>query len=95
VWSPNTGIVDWGLVTEYYSKDFEELGGKVFKNFSVTGFKEAKESLKAGDDNMHAVQIFGEAGKVLASFGFLIFLKLFFCTGNQSTICGYLRWSAI
>jgi L-2-hydroxyglutarate oxidase LhgO len=64
VWSPNTGIVDWALVTENYGKDFEELGGTVFKNFSVTGFKEANESSKAGDDNRHGIRIFGEGGKV-------------------------------
>lgn len=98
VWSPNTGIVDWALVTEHYSKDFEELGGKVFKNFPVTGFKEANESNKAGDENMHRIRIFGEGGRVCeASFkhwGFKMILLLF-CTGNQSTVCGYLWWSAI
>ena len=67
MWSPNTGIVDWALVTEHYSKDFEKLGGKVFKNFPVTGFKEASESSKAGDDNRHSVRIFGEGGKVGAT----------------------------
>lgn len=35
LWSPHTGIVDWGLVTEYYGKDFRESGGKIFFNFEV------------------------------------------------------------
>lgn len=44
LWSPHTGIVDWGLVTQYYGKDFEEMGGKIHLNFQVDGFKVAAES---------------------------------------------------
>lgn len=36
--------MDWGLVTEYYGKDFKKRGGKIVFNFSVSGFKEAFES---------------------------------------------------
>ncbi|XP_044254640.1 L-2-hydroxyglutarate dehydrogenase, mitochondrial-like [Tribolium madens] len=41
LWSPHTGIVDWGLVTEYYGKDFKDSGGDIFFNFEVNGFKES------------------------------------------------------
>lgn len=30
IWSPYTGIVDWGLVTKYYADDFTSAGGKLF-----------------------------------------------------------------
>lgn len=33
--SPHTGIVDWGLVTEYYAQDFKQAGGDVHLNFKV------------------------------------------------------------
>ncbi|XP_034255805.1 L-2-hydroxyglutarate dehydrogenase, mitochondrial [Thrips palmi] len=42
--SPHTGIVDWALVTEYYAKDFQNRGGKIFLNFNVTGFSEATDT---------------------------------------------------
>ncbi|KAG8231005.1 hypothetical protein J437_LFUL010021 [Ladona fulva] len=44
LWSPHTGIVDWGLVTQYYGKDFEENGGKIFNEFLVVDFKESEDS---------------------------------------------------
>ncbi|XP_055838171.1 L-2-hydroxyglutarate dehydrogenase, mitochondrial [Episyrphus balteatus] len=40
LWSPQTGIVDWALVTEYYATDFKQAGGKVFLNFKVNKFNE-------------------------------------------------------
>ncbi|KAJ2950065.1 hypothetical protein O0L34_g11404 [Tuta absoluta] len=38
IWSPNTGIVDWGLVTQSYIDDFVERGGKTYLNFEVKKF---------------------------------------------------------
>lgn len=35
LWSPHTGIVDWGLVTKQYGKDFQEKGGDIHVNFQV------------------------------------------------------------
>lgn len=35
IWSPHTGIVDWGLVTKHYGKDFQEKGGDIHLNFEV------------------------------------------------------------
>merc|ERR1712080_816992 len=34
--SPDTGIVDWGLVCRHYGKFFQGLGGEVKTNFEVT-----------------------------------------------------------
>ncbi|PAV66030.1 hypothetical protein WR25_19449 [Diploscapter pachys] len=33
LWSPHTGIVDWGFVTTKFAEDFENRGGKVFVNY--------------------------------------------------------------
>lgn len=35
LWSPHTGIVDWGFVTKQYGKDFQEKGGDIHVNFQV------------------------------------------------------------
>ncbi|KAL9699250.1 hypothetical protein quinque_002691 [Culex quinquefasciatus] len=43
IWSPHTGIVDWGLVTQYYGKDFKQAGGDVHLNFEVSKFEESKD----------------------------------------------------
>ncbi|XP_055920046.1 L-2-hydroxyglutarate dehydrogenase, mitochondrial [Eupeodes corollae] len=40
LWSPQTGIVDWALVTEHYANDFKQAGGRVFLNFKVNKFNE-------------------------------------------------------
>lgn len=35
LWSPHTGIVDFGLVTRQYGKDFQEKGGDIYVDFQV------------------------------------------------------------
>ncbi|XP_068632315.1 L-2-hydroxyglutarate dehydrogenase, mitochondrial [Battus philenor] len=42
LWSPHTGIVNWGEVTNSYIKDFEDCGGKSYLNFEVNKFIEAE-----------------------------------------------------
>ncbi|RVE55114.1 hypothetical protein evm_000012 [Chilo suppressalis] len=44
LWSPHTGIIDWGEVTQYYVKDFQDCGGKTYLNFEVCKFTEAEEA---------------------------------------------------
>ncbi|KAL4716396.1 hypothetical protein ACJJTC_006758 [Scirpophaga incertulas] len=44
LWSPHTGIVNWGDVTISYVKDFKESGGKTYLNFEVTKFTDAEEA---------------------------------------------------
>lgn len=44
IWSPWTGIVDWGNVCHFFAKEFEKMGGNIILNYQVTGFKETKES---------------------------------------------------
>ncbi|XP_013117472.1 L-2-hydroxyglutarate dehydrogenase, mitochondrial isoform X1 [Stomoxys calcitrans] len=43
LWSPHTGIVDWGLVTEHFGQDFKQIGGDIYMNFNVTKFEESTE----------------------------------------------------
>lgn len=66
LWSPHTGIVDWGLVTQYYGKDFEALGGQVHLNFQVDGFKVAPESQnkpQSSEGNKFPVRVTGSNGQ--------------------------------
>uniref|UniRef100_A0A0N4Z611 L-2-hydroxyglutarate dehydrogenase, mitochondrial n=1 Tax=Parastrongyloides trichosuri TaxID=131310 RepID=A0A0N4Z611_PARTI len=37
IWSPYTGIVDFGVVSRSYAKDFEENGGNIFLNHELCG----------------------------------------------------------
>lgn len=63
VWSPHTGIVDWGLVTQYYGKDFKALGGDIHLNFEVQDFKVAEESkVKSISSNKKGVKITSSNG---------------------------------
>lgn len=75
LWSPHTGIVDWGLVTQYYGKDFEALGGQVHLNFQVDGFKVAPESQQSkpqsSEGNKFPVRVTGSNGVSLFLFLFL------------------------
>lgn len=43
LWSPETGIVDWGLVTQFYGKDFVASGGEVLVEFEAKRFEESGE----------------------------------------------------
>ncbi|KAK7086609.1 hypothetical protein SK128_013101 [Halocaridina rubra] len=47
IWSPHTGIVDWGLVTEHYGKNFRDHGGSIYLDFKVTGFDLVKDEADA------------------------------------------------
>lgn len=44
IWSPHTGIVDWGEVTRSYVKDFSECGGDTYLNFEVKKFAETENA---------------------------------------------------
>lgn len=40
IWSPQTGIVDWALVTAFYGRDFEAAGGDIILGFEAKSFSE-------------------------------------------------------
>ncbi|GAB6024588.1 hypothetical protein CHUAL_009736 [Chamberlinius hualienensis] len=54
VWSPHTGIVDYGVVNGNYANDFKSKGGEIHLGFKVTKFELLKSS---------TVLIRGEGGK--------------------------------
>ncbi|XP_066946571.1 L-2-hydroxyglutarate dehydrogenase, mitochondrial [Macrobrachium rosenbergii] len=51
IWSPHTGIVDWGLVTEHYGKNFRDNGGNIYLDFKVSGFELTED--KPGSTEAH------------------------------------------
>lgn len=44
IWSPQTGIVDWALVTNFYGRDFTAAGGEILLDFPVRRFIESGDS---------------------------------------------------
>merc|ERR1719495_2906818 len=65
IWSPHTGIVDWGLVARHYGKVFQEAGGEVKLGFGVAGFRQADENVSLRSKDGRSVQ----CGYVLACAG--------------------------
>uniref|UniRef100_A0A914CCJ7 L-2-hydroxyglutarate dehydrogenase, mitochondrial n=1 Tax=Acrobeloides nanus TaxID=290746 RepID=A0A914CCJ7_9BILA len=63
IWSGHTGIVDWGVVTKSYGKDFEEAGGKIYYNHPLRGIKLASENPGEGKENKYPVKVTSDAGK--------------------------------
>ena len=43
IWSPHTGIVDWGEVTRRFALDFEKHGGTVYTNYEVADIGESND----------------------------------------------------
>lgn len=63
MWSPHTGIVDWGLVTRHYGEDFKQMGGDIHLNFEVNDFKIAQATqVKSVGANEKAVRVTGSNG---------------------------------
>lgn len=58
IWSPETGIVDWGQVTKSYGENFQKLDGKIHPNFPVVKFQNSVENKD------YPVMIFNDQGKV-------------------------------
>ncbi|KAK7458949.1 hypothetical protein BaRGS_00039080 [Batillaria attramentaria] len=62
--SPHTGIVDWGLVTKYYGKQFEKQGGSVFTGFKVSALKQTKEGSAGSKEGLkYPVTVVGDSSK--------------------------------
>ncbi|CAH1173469.1 unnamed protein product [Phaedon cochleariae] len=58
IWSPHTGIVDWGLVTRSYGEDFLQGGGDIYLNFGVRSFQ-------LSEDQDYPVLVVAKSGEVL------------------------------
>ncbi|XP_067010094.1 L-2-hydroxyglutarate dehydrogenase, mitochondrial isoform X2 [Anabrus simplex] len=67
LWSPHTGIVDWGKVTEYFGKDFTEGRGKIYFNYEVVDFKRNTTGSDA-EMKQYPVCVVGKKETVNASY---------------------------
>lgn len=63
IWSPNTGIVDWGLVNRSYGDDFQSKGGTILTSFQVTKFDNLDQSKQATDK--YPIRITSKDGRQL------------------------------
>jgi hypothetical protein len=74
--SPHTGIIDWGLVTRHYGKQFEKQGGSVYTNFKVSQLRNTKEGAEGSKEGMqYPVTIVGDSLRVN-------YLFLLTCSGS-------------
>ncbi|VDK73175.1 unnamed protein product [Onchocerca ochengi] len=60
LWSPYTGIIDWGLVTKSYAQDFKNRGGVVYTKYPVKTLLFVGESSKENVVNNYPVMIESE-----------------------------------
>jgi len=65
IWSPHTGIVDWGLVARHYGKVFQRAGGEIKLGFEVTGFEQSTGDVSLRSKDGRLLQ----CGAVLACAG--------------------------
>ncbi|RXG74023.1 L-2-hydroxyglutarate dehydrogenase, mitochondrial, partial [Armadillidium vulgare] len=65
LWSPQTGIVDFELVTKHYGKNVVDRGGKIHLNFEVTGFESVAESqIGSKRGNEYPIRVKGKGDQV-------------------------------
>ncbi|VIO98431.1 Uncharacterized protein BM_BM6576 [Brugia malayi] len=60
LWSPYTGIIDWGLVTKSYAEDFQNRGGIVYTKYPLKTLLLVGESKKENMVNDYPVMIESE-----------------------------------
>uniref|UniRef100_A0A8R1TXG3 L-2-hydroxyglutarate dehydrogenase, mitochondrial n=1 Tax=Onchocerca volvulus TaxID=6282 RepID=A0A8R1TXG3_ONCVO len=60
LWSPYTGIIDWGLVTKSYAQDFKNRGGVVYTKYPLKTLLFVGESSKENVVNNYPVMIESE-----------------------------------
>ncbi|XP_011307583.1 L-2-hydroxyglutarate dehydrogenase, mitochondrial isoform X1 [Fopius arisanus] len=66
IWSPSTGIVDWGEVCRFFASEFEKMGGKVILNNEVTGFRENNES--KGGQGLSPISVLSKKGALQTKY---------------------------
>merc|ERR1719309_1530365 len=55
IWSPETGIVDWGLVARHYGQVILSRGGEIKTGFEAAHFNAAGDGVKVGSADGRAV----------------------------------------
>ncbi|EGT30836.1 hypothetical protein CAEBREN_17982 [Caenorhabditis brenneri] len=73
LWSPHTGIVDWGYVTKRFGEDFEKRGGKIYTSYPL---QKIEDNLK---DSNYPIRVSSDP-----SFAELETKNLITCAGLQS-----------
>ncbi|XP_014669121.1 PREDICTED: L-2-hydroxyglutarate dehydrogenase, mitochondrial-like [Priapulus caudatus] len=82
LWSPHTGIIDFGNVARAYAKNFQSRGGTLINKFEVEKLTTGAEGTPGNDGNSHPVTIIGKDGQTsqckylshALSFTFCLFL---------------------
>lgn len=77
LWSPQTGIVDWGEVAKMYGTQFEKCGGKIHVGFEVSEFQQNKNGESC--DEGKPVRVVGKKAGQFIDCGHVLT-----CTGLQS-----------
>ncbi|KAI1719532.1 calreticulin family domain-containing protein [Ditylenchus destructor] len=62
IWSPYTGVVDWGLVTKHFAEDFKKSGGEIIFHRPLQSIKSS--SGKPG----YAIKLESDTAQVLIEF---------------------------
>ncbi|XP_063242023.1 L-2-hydroxyglutarate dehydrogenase, mitochondrial isoform X2 [Bacillus rossius redtenbacheri] len=69
VWSPHTGIVDYGLITRRLGEDVTAAGGTVTLGFQVTAFRDLRQDGGSSRDaTKHPICIAGKDSEIHASY---------------------------
>lgn len=63
LWSPHTGIIDFGNVTKSYAENFKNKGGTVYTNFAVDKFATGAEGTPGNEGNLYPVTVIAKNGK--------------------------------
>ncbi|XP_037274391.2 L-2-hydroxyglutarate dehydrogenase, mitochondrial [Rhipicephalus microplus] len=68
LWSPHTGIVDWGEVTQSYGRDFLSQGGDIILNFPVRAIETVAESRSKTGGLAHPVRVVSDKKAVCCRY---------------------------
>jgi len=55
IWSPETGIVDWGVVARHYGEVFQSRGGEILTGFEAAQFNAVGEQVMVGSADGRSV----------------------------------------
>jgi 2-hydroxyglutarate dehydrogenase len=86
IYSPHTGIVDWGLVAQHYAQDVEALSGRVLLSHEVTGISDLSVPGEGGAvGSRHAGEGASEGVELTCGNGVRVrSARAIFCAGAYS-----------
>uniref|UniRef100_A0A5S6QJ88 L-2-hydroxyglutarate dehydrogenase, mitochondrial n=1 Tax=Trichuris muris TaxID=70415 RepID=A0A5S6QJ88_TRIMR len=68
VWSPHTGIVDWGIVTKQLGEDLIGFGGQVITNFRVDKFELNEQSASSKSSTAYPLSLFSSSREIRCKY---------------------------